>query len=430
MNSLTQADRRVESYLVTRTKFVQSLMRRLCPDPRARRGVRYRLDELLMQLLLGVLVGSPSLRDVEGLGQQLWPQRRRSPSDGALANLLAMLSPEHLEPVLVHLIKRCGRRGELRPDGLDQHWVTIDGKHCALQHDAGGDAAMRHITAEQVYWHLGMLRAALVSAPGRPPLGQHVIAPGCSELSTLWSFVMQLRRDYGELCCNFTVDAGLWSKELFATFDRSGLGLFAGLKRNKPDLWQQAQRVLDRQRTRPPHAVCTEQRYRGATVVRRLWRTDQLNGYDGWNNLRQVIVVEQTTRFDDHRDDRVELRYFVTNALPGQLGAAQALTLVRRHWAIENDINWSFDVQFGEDAGAWCTQNKALQCLGVLRMIALCISQHLRKSHAADRPVLTHPRRPHPARRRPMPWRQLRQSIGRAMQTIAVALWPPPARAP
>ena len=32
MNSLTQADRRVESYLVTRTKFVQSLIRRLPPQ--------------------------------------------------------------------------------------------------------------------------------------------------------------------------------------------------------------------------------------------------------------------------------------------------------------------------------------------------------------------------------------------------------------
>ncbi|MSQ85132.1 MAG: hypothetical protein EXR77_20035 [Myxococcales bacterium] len=38
-------------------------------------------------------------------------------------------------------------------------------------------------------------------------------------------------------------------------------------------------------------------------------------------------------------------------------------------------------MQFGEDDGAWCTQNKATLVLGVLRMIAYNMLQWLRKVH-------------------------------------------------
>jgi len=53
----------------------------------------------------------------------------------------------------------------------------------------------------------------------------------------------------------------------------------------------------------------------------------------------------------------------------------QLLLLVRRHWAIENDCNWSFDMMMGEDDGTWCTQGKAVLVLGVLRMIAYNLLQ-------------------------------------------------------
>ena len=81
------------------------------------------------------------------------------------------------------------------------------------------------------------------------------------------------------------------------------------------------------------------------------------------------------------------LRYFVTNATTGGMSPRRLFRLVRQHWGIENDCNWSFDMQFGEDDGRWCTKNKALPVLGVLRMISYNILQHLRKSHIVVRHV-------------------------------------------
>jgi hypothetical protein len=52
-----------------------------------------------------------------------------------------------------------------------------------------------------------------------------------------------LRGQYGELTENFTVDAGLWSRELFARFNAEGFGLFGNLKENTPELFTEAERA-------------------------------------------------------------------------------------------------------------------------------------------------------------------------------------------
>jgi hypothetical protein len=63
----------------------------------------------------------------------------------------------------------------------------------------------------------------------------------------------------------------------------------------------------------------------------------------------------------------------------------QLLALVRQHWAIENDCNWTFDMVLHEDDGAWCTQGRGALALGALRMIAHNLMQWLWKCHVRVR---------------------------------------------
>jgi predicted transposase YbfD/YdcC len=193
------------------------------------------------------------------------------------------------------------------------------------------------------------------------------------EITNLWPFVMWLREQYGELTENFTVDAGPWSRELFARFDAAGFGLFGNLKENKPELFAEAERVLriamaavnrTRRRTgkRPAKARSN------ANFGGRPNRTDGTAGATGWVPRPahwQVAVVKQTTRRDGE-PDVVELRYFATNVTTGMMAPQQLLALVRLHWAIENDCNWTFDMVLHEDDGAWCTQGKGALALGVV----------------------------------------------------------------
>lgn len=154
---------------------------------------------------------------------------------------------------------------------------------------------------------------------------------------------------------------------------------------------------------REPDAQTDWEGCKTGQIRRKLWRTLKIEGWNGWTHLRQVVVVEQTTRPRDGGADTVELRYFATNLPQATMTPKQLLELVRRHWSIENDCNWTLDVVMSEDDGAWCTQRKSMLALGVLRMIAYNLLQWLRKSHVKVR----HER----IADTPMPWRELHELV-------------------
>lgn len=399
MENLDEIDARVDRFVRKRMKRVTALIRRLARDPRSARGIRHAYVDCVLALLVGTLTNRKSLRDVERLSQRLRLGRRRAGiSDGALSHVLGLNDEHDFDALLVQMLRDAIRRGEVTHPGLGDHWIAVDGKYSTLDHDCGG-LAQRFEHEDYVYWRVGVLRAVIISSPGRQAMGQWVmpradVADGGSkkakhtgEITNLPQFIHWLREQYGDLASNFTLDAGLWSKKLFLAMDREGLGLLCGLKENKPELFAEVERALRIKRRK--HVAQVDGGWETCSrgkIRRRLWSTTALNGYNGWTNLRQVLVIEQTTRFHDGTES-VELRYFVTNTTPGRMSPRRLFRLVRQHWGIENDCNWSFDMQFGEDAGRWCTQNKALVVLGVLRMISYNILEHMRKSHLTTRHV-------------------------------------------
>lgn len=400
MNTLEQNELRVEKYLTPRMGRLCHLINKLLVDPRDARGKRHAFDGLLLALLAGLLAGKKGLRDVERLSERLALGRNGGRvSDNALGNLLERLDDRALAQLLVIMVKDMKRRGQLRSDGLRRDWIAIDGKYESLNHHANGWAQkIENREAGSIYWRLGALRAVLISAAGRPALGQRVMGPVAGEqsdpdklkhtgeMSNIRPFIVWLREQYGDLATNFTLDAGLWSRELFAEMDNAGLGIFGGLKKNKPELHAEVERVLRIERgRRAANAESDWEPCKDGQVRRRLWRSYSLDGWNGWTHLRQVVVVEQTTRPRECVEDTVELRYFATNLPHATMSASEVLALVRRHWAIENDCNWTFDVVMGEDAGTWCTKGNAMLALGVLKMIAYNLMQWLRKRHVAVR---------------------------------------------
>ena len=328
MKTLQQNEQRVESHLLPRLRLLRRLLPALVVDPRDRRGIRFPFESVVLALLAGLLAGSPTLRDVERQSARLGLGRRGGKiSDNTLGYLLTLMDDAALLPLQVALVKNMHQRKQLKPDGLRLHWTTVDGKYQTLDHHADG-LAQKFLCNEgrSVYWRLGVLRAVLVSAKGRPALGQRVMAPVqtdetdpeklkyTGEITNLWPFIQWLREQYGELCTNFTLDAGLWSRDLFAKFDVAGLGVFGNLKDNKPELHAEAARVLRiDQLRRGPDAVSDWEPCSKGQIKRELWRNTGLDGWNGWGHLRQVVLVKQTMRPRGGGDDVVELRYFATN---------------------------------------------------------------------------------------------------------------------
>lgn len=428
METLQENEARVERYLVPQLARLRHLVRTLATEPRCPQGLRHGLDKITLAMVAGLLIGG-SPRDAERQSQRLGLGRRGGTiGDTTMRTLLAKSDDQTWLPVLVQTVKDSNRRKQLQSEGVRLHWMTIDGKYQTLDHHADG-MAQKFVDDERqsIYWRLGVLRAVLVSAPGRPALGQWAMGPVettetdpekikfTGEITNLWPFVTWLREQYGELATNFTLDAGLWSRELFAQFDAAGLGIFGNIKENKPELHGEVARVLRiAQARRGPDAESDWETCKNGQIRRELWRLTSLDGWNGWHHLRQVLVVKQTTRRRDGKPDDVELRYFATNLPVATMTPGQLLLLVRRHWAIENDCNWSFDMVMGEDDGTWCTQGKAALALGVLRMLAYNLMQWLRKRHVRVRHVRVADT--------PRPWHELHELILSAWIRIGVGL--------
>ena len=197
-------------------------------DPRGSQGRRVRLPGLLRLLLTGMVVGDPTLRDVEqrskGFGLK---DRRGRPvkkiSDTCLGDLLAALDPEEFIGPLVRQVRQMLRRKELRPEGLRVGVLVIDGKHLAtLMHDAAGwgmrvlDKARQHVC-----WRVRVLRAVLSSARGKPCIGQLPIHGRAGEISSLPGFLRWLHETYGNsgMFEVIDLDAGFLSREVFSFID-------------------------------------------------------------------------------------------------------------------------------------------------------------------------------------------------------------------
>jgi predicted transposase YbfD/YdcC len=116
-------------------------------------------------------------------------------------------------------------------------------------------------------------------------------------------------------------------------------------------------------------------------VQRRLYRTSDMAGCNGWSHLRQVWRVEQETRDAQGKLLGREDRYFLTNLRAGRLTLAQILHVVRLHWGVENDCFWSLDTQWREDAVPWCSQGLAVEVLSWLRLMAYNLLQFARRAH-------------------------------------------------
>ena len=135
-----------------------------------------------------------------------------------------------------------------------------------------------------------------------------------------------------------------------------GYGLIAGLKDNQPDLIAEARRVLEPvARGQAPEVTTPWERHRGTLMRRKLYRTAALDGWLGWDNLRQVwLVVQETAEPPKSADEQArkrnrrrtepgddwevseERRFFVSNVLWNYLTAEQILLVVRNHWSVEN----------------------------------------------------------------------------------------------
>jgi predicted transposase YbfD/YdcC len=383
-------------------------------DPRKRRGRRWKLKELLNALLLGLVSGCPTLRDVEGLSEDMGMFGRkyvsRRASDTTLWDLIQLLKTEELREQLIDQVKNSWRAKMLRPVGIPCGVVSIDGKGLGkLEHDADGTAQKTHNGEDEEYFLSRSLRAVLVSAEGRPCLDQMSIGAKTNEMGDFKKFFTRILESYGDnndLFEIITTDAGMTSLANADHIHAAMKAYVMALKKTQPELRAEAERLLGK--LRKPEAETPWERYQGKWVRRLLFRTDEIADYHNWTHLRQAWRVVQETQDDDDKVEREE-RYFLTSVHKGRFTPEQILLLVRGHWRIENDHNWALDMQWKEDSVPYCSKGKAIEVICYFRLMAYNLAQQARRATLTKK-------LPDGTRSSPPAWRRVFEWIKQAWQ--------------
>jgi predicted transposase YbfD/YdcC len=109
----------------------------------------------------------------------------------------------------------------------------------------------------------------------------------------------------------------------------------------------------------------------GRIEIRECWSTSQpaylnlVREKENWTRLQSIAMVI-CTRIVAGKETR-KVRYYISS-LPSD--AKRILHVVRRHWAIENELHWVLDVALNEDRSR-VRKEQAPENLAVLRHIAL-----------------------------------------------------------
>jgi predicted transposase YbfD/YdcC len=335
-------------------------------DPRARRGVRYRLVTVLLVAVCAVLAGARSFvaiaewaHDLPATISETLGIARRCPSESTIRRVVQNVDADRFDVVIGAWVQqRClmaapkpatstqGGRGRIH------RAVAVDGK--TLRGSRTAQRPGRHL--------LGALDhdAAVV-------LGQVEVDGKSSEIAAFAPLLDNL-----ELTdVMVTADALHTQREHTDYLARRGAHWVFTVKGNQPTLRAQLTGLPWRQ---TPVGHRDARRAHGRREIRTI-KTVTIDARDGgivFPHAAQAIQITRRTRPASGRGRwRTETVYAITDLAPHQAHPAQLAAWIRGHWQVEA-LHWVRDVTFTEDHSQIRT-GSAPQVMATLRNLVISI---------------------------------------------------------
>jgi predicted transposase YbfD/YdcC len=178
--------------------------------------------------------------------------------------------------------------------------------------------------------------------------------------------------------CIVTIDAMGCQKAITQDIVSSQADYVLALKANHRHLYlgvaKGFEQMLQSEVTRPPYSYClqaADQARHGRLEQREHWvmavPEHLKRATKTWANLQTLMMVRRQRYVDDRLS--CEDSYYISS-LPLSVGAEVLARAVRSHWAVENELHWSLNVGFREDA-CQVRKDHAPANLACLRRMAL-----------------------------------------------------------
>jgi Transposase len=328
-------------------------------DPRIERCKKHKLLDILFLTVSAVLSGAQGWEDIEEFGhsKQDWLKRfvelaNGIPRHDTIARVMGRLDPNVLQQCFFQWMSDV-------LEAIEGDVIAIDGKSLRRSFDRASRKNALHLVSA---W----------SCTGGVALGQVKTEEKSNEIRAIPRLLelLEIKK------CIITIDAMGCQKSIAAAIINKKADYVLGVKRNQPALHADCAQYFEKhllQKSELP-STCgifeTVDKAHGRLEVRRCWQSTELKwlpSTKGWTGARSVLRVE----CERHTSTGVssEVRYFISS-LP--LRPEKALSAVRQHWFVENQLHWVLDVTFGEDNNR-IRRGDAAENMAVLRRLALNI---------------------------------------------------------
>ena len=318
-------------------------------DPRRTNcgNIRHRLEDIVIIGLCCIICGGEDFADMEEFGKEREVFLRKFlelpngiPDSDTFRRLFERLDPQELSECLVNWLEvelpaRCT--------------VAIDGKTIR------GSGCKNHNAYHVV--------SAFVSEY-QLTLGEVMVGEKSNEITAVPQLLDLLDLDETIV----TADAMSCQKTIVEKIISKNADYVIGLKSNQRSLHGFAKKILEENTNNCP-VFETIQLRSGRNETRRYYletNVDSFSKIKEWRGLRALGKVVKETK--NGNEAKQEIRYFITSLID----LNEFASAVRKHWTIENNLHWSLDVIFREDASHAKKDNSPLN-LNVLRKTALSL---------------------------------------------------------
>jgi predicted transposase YbfD/YdcC len=328
-------------------------------DPRVERSKEHKLIDIIIIAICAVICGAESWVDVELYGKSKLPWLETFlelpngiPSHDTFGRVFGMIDAQEFQNAFYEWVLSVN-------EIIQGQVINIDGKCLRGSEDQ----------------RLGKRAIYMVSAwasENEIVLGQRKVDEKSNEITA----IPELLKSLCLSGCIVTIDAIGTQVEIVKTIMEAEADYALSVKQNQGHLFEDITCLfaVDEAHNFEYASLDYAQKTNGGhgrIEVRECWSTSNpeylklIRNVENWAGLQSVAMVVSTRIIGEKQTRHV--RYYITS-LPSD--AKRILHVVRRHWAIENELHWVLDVAMNEDHNR-VRKNQAPENMAVLRHIAL-----------------------------------------------------------
>jgi predicted transposase YbfD/YdcC len=350
-------------------------------DPRKQKGKRYELAVVLTLLVLAKLAGETTLSAATHwvrlrgtwLAERLRLRRAAMPCQNTYRSLLALLEAQEVSQVLAAFFtrwesqRRCGdepSRLLFQSGRQDKAQIAIDGK--TIRATTGTEEPVHLLSFYEVQTGLVLLHCQVHEKQNEISALKPLLTPALVTGRILTVDAMHTQREFCRRVRELQGDYVVIAKDNQP-----------GLRTDLEDFFEDPQ--ADRGTWQSDEQV---EKGHGRLERRQIWTSPDMNDWlaKDWCDVAQVFRLERQVRQLKTGKVHHEVVYGLTSLSPQRAPAKRLNGLVRRHWAVENELHWRRDVTLGED-GCQSRTGKVPQMLATLNNVVLALMQMLAVSN-------------------------------------------------